>query len=128
MDHKTKEELKALSKEVFGASSRWEKLVKKGYSEVLTEEVTEMVPSSKEGEPDTEQKIKKPVLRSDGSLQSVTKYHTPDSVRTAMVDMKARRDAYLEAVKKAREEQRLAKEKLEMSQKVQELAGGSATG
>lgn len=44
MDRKTREELNTLSKEVFGTSSRWQKLVNGGVSEPYEREREVMVP------------------------------------------------------------------------------------
>lgn len=121
-----REELNALSKEVFGASSRWQKLVNKGYSKVITEEVTELVPGEKEGDEPTERKVQVPVKTASGAIQSKTEYYNVDTVKTLMLDLKARRDAYLEAVKKAQEEQKAEQEKQALEKKISEEATGSA--
>lgn len=126
VDFKTKQELNALSKEVFGTSSRWQKLVEKGYSEVLTEEVEETVPAEKEGEDPTVQKVTKPIKTASGGFQSVTKRHTIDSVRELMLKIKQQREDYVVRFKKMQEEQKAAQEKMELAKKIHDETSGSA--
>lgn len=126
MDYKTKQELNALSKEVFGVSSRWEKLVTKGYTELVTEEVEETIPAEKEGDEPTVSKVSKPLLTKSGGVQSVTKRHTTASVKELMLKLKEGRDAYLAKVKKIQEEQKAAQEKLELAKRINQESGGSA--
>lgn len=63
MTYKEKQELNALSKEAFGRSSKWQKLVDEGITEPMEREREVMVPSSSGG---LEKKVfldKKTVLR-----------------------------------------------------------------
>lgn len=46
MDRKTREELNALSKEVFGSSSRWKKIVENGVAEPMQKDREVMVPQA----------------------------------------------------------------------------------
>lgn len=125
VDSQTRQELNALSKEVFGASSRWQKLVTNGYSELVTEEVEELVPSDKEGEEPKLEKVRMPALL-NGMRQSVMKRHTVESVKELMLKLKTSRDEYFVRVKEAQAAQQAAKEKAELAQKVQEAVAGSA--
>lgn len=126
MDRQTREEMNALSKEVFGASSRWQKLLTKGYPKLLTEEVEETVPAEKEGEEPKVIKVQKPVLRADGAKQSVQAYHTVESVKEMMLALKVKRDEFLAMIAQQQKEQEEAKKKAELQEKVQsELAGAA---
>lgn len=125
-DRKTRNELDTLSKDVFGSSSRWQKLVTKGYTEQVTEEVTETVPSDKEGEPPTTKQVSVPVKTAFGAFQSVTKYHTIESVKEFLLEQKAKLDSIRAQIAKQREEA-LAKQKAEEdAKKLHEENSGSA--
>jgi hypothetical protein len=47
MDRKTRDELNQLSKQVFGTSSRWQKIVNNGVAEPMSRERDVIVPTSK---------------------------------------------------------------------------------
>jgi len=129
IDQLTREEraeLNALSKDVYGASSRWQKLVNAGYNKLITEEVTEFVPAEKEGSVGTTRKVQVPVKRSDGALQSVLTRHTVDSIRAEMTDRKAKLEEIRAILKKQREDAKAAQELKQLSQKVQQELGGTA--
>lgn len=126
LDYKTKQELNALSKEVFGVSSRWQKLVKNGYSEVITEEVEELVPSDVLGEEPKTEKVRKPVLRADGAKLSTTKRYTVESVKELMLKLKTAREEYLARLKKMQEEAKAAQEKQDLAKKIHVEATGSS--
>lgn len=49
MDHKTAQEFKKLSKEAFGTTSRWQKLVNKGVQEPMQREREVVVPDRRGG-------------------------------------------------------------------------------
>lgn len=118
IDRKTREELAALSLEVYGTSSKWKKFVETGYVELLTEDINEIVPGV-DGAPDTQRTVKTPLRRKDGAYQSVVKYHTIDSIREVMLERR-------EQIAKIKEIQKKLKEQKELNKKVQESAGGSA--
>jgi CRISPR/Cas system CMR subunit Cmr4 (Cas7 group RAMP superfamily) len=126
MDRKVKEELNALSAEVFGSSSRWAKLVDKGYTEIVTEEKEETTPIDSEGKGGEVVKVRVPVKTASGAVQYVTKRHTIESVRELMLDMKAKRDAYIAALTKAKEEEAAKKAQEALQKKVNEELMGSA--
>jgi hypothetical protein len=132
-----RKEIDLLSKHVFGSASRWQKLVGKGYNELVSEEVEETVPPEKEGDEPTTQKVRKPVLKND-TLQYVKKFHTVDSVLEYMVEEKKKLDVLREEIIKKREEFfiKLAKEQADKKSKedaenaarqVQANAAGSTT-
>jgi hypothetical protein len=131
IDQALKSELNSLSKEVFGSSSRWEKLVKKGYAEVETQEVTELVPGATDEESTTRQ-VQVPVMH-NGMKKMVKKFHTVESVKALMLEKKQRIEEIKASIQKQIEEVRAKKEeeektKLEeqkMKQIAEDLAGSA---
>jgi len=129
-DFQTRARLNALSKEVFGASSRWQKLVNQGYSELLTREVKEVIPADENGENGSESVAQVPVLTKFGAKQFVVKHHTVESVEAQMLDLKAKREEFyarlaaMQAEQKAAEQATAANEAL--SREVHAKAAGSA--
>lgn len=125
INRQTREELSALSQEVFGASSRWQKLLDKGYSKVVTEKITEFVPDEAHPEGGTTREVDVPV-KTNGVIQSRTERHTVESVRTLMVEMKTKRDAFLAEIKRRQEEEEAKKAQQALQNKVNEQLMGSA--
>lgn len=124
---KEREELNGLSKDVFGTSSRWQKLVNQGYVELLSREVQETIPAEKEGEAAVVRKVSVPVLSQTGAKQYVTKHHTVESVREFLVAQKAQLDSLRQQFKE-QQESALAKEKAEAQAKeLHRTLSGSAT-
>lgn len=120
-----REELKALSKEVFGASSRYSKLINQGYSELVTEEISEIVPGE-DGKPDTERMVQVPVKRADGALQYIHKYHTEESVMEYMKQCKVTLDNFKAQMAKKAADEQAKKAQEEANKKAQEELSGSA--
>jgi hypothetical protein len=127
LSHAEREELKTLSKEVYGASSRAKKLIDQGYAELLTEETTEYVPGKTEGEEGTTRTVKIPLKRKDGAKQSVITRHTVDSIKAEMLDRKAKLDEIRAIIKKQQDEAKEKKAKDQLAQHVHERLAGSAT-
>lgn len=117
-----RETLKALSKEIFGSPSRYQKLYE--YDQVKTHKIKETVPGEN-GAPDTEVEKEVPLLF-NGSKQSVRKYRTTEEVLKLMLDFKGKRDEYLAKVKADQEEAKAKKAEQELQQKIQNELGGSA--
>lgn len=117
--------LNSLSKEVFSSSSRWQKLVDKGYSELVTEDTTETVPAEKEGEEATIRQVTVPVLVR-GSQQFVKKFHTVESVMTFMQDRKKMMDDLRAKFEAMQEEQKRKREEADLAKKVNNALAGSA--
>lgn len=117
-------ELNALSKEVFGVSSRWKKLVDKGEVEPITEERTSMVQVG--DEPETAQTIKVPLKRKDGALRLTATKHTVESVKELMLSYKAKREEQIALFRKNMEEQAAKKSQEEAQAKVNTIVGSSA--
>jgi hypothetical protein len=109
-----RKELNELSKDLFGVSSRWQKMVK-GTQELVTKKVKETVPGEN-GAPDTEREFEVPHLL-DGAKQYRTKSMTFEQVKEFMLTLKKGRDEQMAKMKAAREAQELAK-------KIQEQAAG----
>jgi predicted translin family RNA/ssDNA-binding protein len=125
VNRQTREELNALSQEVFGASSRWQKLLNNGYAQLVTEEIDEVVPGEN-GEPDTTKKVEVPVKRADGALQYTTEYHTVDSVREYMLDLKKKQEEMRALIAKMQEEKRQKENQKKLEEAVQQDIGGNA--
>lgn len=116
-----REQMKALSTEVFGKSSRYQKMFV--YNDVLTHEVDEVVPGV-DGAEDTTKKVRVPLLY-NGSKQSRQKYRTVEQVIQLLQEFKAKRDEFM-AQMKAQQEAAAAKEAELAAKKLQEELGGSA--
>lgn len=120
-----REELKALSLEIFGVSSKWKKLLDNGITKQLTKTVVETVPGEN-GEPDTTREVEVPVLTESGATQSYTKYLSVEEVRDLLLDLKAKRDAFLAERKAKMEEAQAKKAQEDAANKVHEELRGSA--
>lgn len=90
-------ELNELSLYVFGSSSRWQKLVNRGYAKTLTETTEEMVPG-KDGAPDEVKEIQVPVRygNSNTTVSVVTRY-TLEGIKTRMLELKKFKDELIAA-------------------------------
>jgi hypothetical protein len=104
LSKRQRDEMNQLSKDVFGASSRWQKLVGKGYQKLITEKKKEMVPAEKEGEAPTEQEIDVAVKRADGALQYTNERYTTESIREYMVERKKQLDFIRAEIKRQQDE------------------------
>jgi hypothetical protein len=118
--------LNKLSKEVFGASSRWKKLVEKGYVKQVTEELDDIVPGEN-GEPDTVKKVQVASRRADGAYLSTLERHTLASVEEYMLDLKKKRDEFLAMIEKQRQEQEAKRRQAELEQQVHREVSGATT-
>jgi len=127
VDRKTRLELNALSKDVFGVSSKWQKLVEKGYLEEVTEEVTETVPAEKEGDAPTTKTVRVPVLTASGGKQSVLKRYIVESVREFLLERQKSLNILRDILKKQHEEKVAKAKELEEAKKINDANAGSAT-
>jgi hypothetical protein len=107
--NEVKAELDQLSAETLGSRSRWRKLVEKGSPKLKTEKVKRNLPDAKEGEP-TFEMVEVPVLDNTGQVFENKRY-TVDEIRTEMQGIKARNEAFIEAMRKNQEERRFAEVK-----------------
>jgi hypothetical protein len=119
---KDREFLNVLSKEVYGTSSRWGKIVRNGVVELVTQEISEIVPGV-DGAPDTEKVQKVPVKRDEGALQSTVKHYSVEEVKVLMVERKIKLDEFNAMVEKNRKE--VAARKV-LSDKITREASGTA--
>lgn len=126
MNRNTRKELDALSKNVFGTSSRWQKLIVKGYKELLTEDKEETIPPEKEGDEPTKKIVKTPVLNEFGMHRYIVKYHTIESIKEFLVEQKKQIDDLKEQIKKHQEELKAKKEADLQAKKLNEVNSGSA--
>lgn len=112
-----REEMNALSKEVFGVPSKWQKLLRKGTMNLQTKEITEVVPGE-EGKEPTTKKSTVAKLNEHGAKYSVQKYYTVEEIKKIMLDAKA-------AMQAARDAQEARKKQLELERSVHEQASGT---
>lgn len=77
MDRKTREELNEMSQKVFGAASRWQKLINKGVAETFEREREVMVPTLNHGL----------VKKTFTDRKSVVKHYSVEEVRKFMQDI-----------------------------------------
>lgn len=124
MSREVREELKALSKVVFGASSKWTRLME--YNQPLMTKITETVPGEN-GEPDTVTEKEVPLLVPGTKVrQSVRKYRSADEILVLLRDFKAKIDVFNQEQAAVRMEAAVKKQQEELEKKVQsELAGSS---
>lgn len=131
-----RKELDLLSQDIFGSSSRWQKLVDKGYDEIVTEEVIETIPAEKEGDEPKKQIVHKPVLER-GVHKLVRKFHTIESVLEYMVEQKKQLDAlraqleqkkkeFFEKIEADKAAKKAQEEADETAKRVHAAASGSA--
>lgn len=120
-----REALNALSTEIFGVSSKWQKMVKDGVPTVVTKEVTEEVPAS-EGVEATTRTITVPELDETGKKRSVLKFHSVEEMLTLMISIKEQRDAAIKEQAKKQLEAEMAKKAADLQAKINAEAMGSA--
>jgi len=130
-------ELEALSKEVFGSTSHYKTILKKGTTELVTENVTEYVPAvldadGKEVTPEETRVVQVPVkyrspkrgLTNINQLRTVK--HTVESVKDLMLERKKQQDAFRAMMAKMEADKKEAAEKERLNKLVQEKLSGSA--
>jgi ethanolamine ammonia-lyase large subunit len=125
ISRKERLELDALSKEVFGASSRWQKLVTKGHPELVTEEVDEVIVPEKEGDPVTK-KVQVPVKTHFGANQYKPKHYTVETIREYMLDQKKQFEEIRAKIKQMQEEERVKKAAEDQARQLHNQFGGAA--
>lgn len=122
-----REALAALSKEVYGASSKYLKLMDKGRLESETYEVTELVPRADDSGESDERKVRVPVKYQGAEKSQVLSRRklTLEEVEKEMNEIKAFVDGIKAAQKARQEEARKAKELAELEQNVAKTLSGS---
>ncbi len=120
-----REELSALSKEVFGTRNQWQKMITKGFSELVTKKTNEVVPGENGTEPTTRE-VTVPVLTEYGAKQFVTKYYTPETVKEYMLGLKKQRDEIMAMIKQQNDERKAKEEQAKALKDLNAEHGGSA--
>lgn len=120
-----RDQMKALSLEIFGKTSRYQKLFE--YDEVLTHSVEETVPGEN-GEPDTVKKVQVPTFAKNTTKvkQSRRKYRTVEQVIQVLQEFKAKRDEFIAKMKAEQEAAKVKKDAEDQAKKIQEELAGSA--
>lgn len=108
VERKIREELNALSKEVFGVSSKWMGLLEHGELVVVTETVTETIPGEN-GQPDRTETAQVPKLNKGGTRDYVTKRYTVDEVKEKLLMLKKNRDELIAKLQAAQAQKELEK-------------------
>lgn len=123
-DRKLVDELNELSLSVFGAKSRWRKLVDRGSAEVVMEDTTHL---HADGSKETVQTAVMHEGPNGGQVQKqeLVRY-TAESIKEKMLSMKKQRDEMFAALLKQQEEQKAAKEAKEQTKNALESASGSS--
>lgn len=133
---KEQEEFEALSLKVFGATSRWATLLKKGLVEAVTEEVEEYVPAQtdKDGnvtKSEETRKVQVPVyyrsekrgLTTIPLLRRVN--FTPETLMTYMLDLKEKQDKIRAMLQKMADERKAKEDAAKLESQVAEQVAGS---
>lgn len=119
-----REQMKLLSSEIFGASSKWQKLYK--YDAALTLTKTETIPGI-DGAEDTTKEVEVPLYVEGTKVkQFERKYRTTEEVLALLLSFKQKRDEYLANMKKLQAEALAKRQADEKAKKLQEDLGGSA--
>lgn len=117
--------LNALCKDIFGASSKWQKMVKDGIQTIVTKEVEEVVPAT-ETEPESTRKVTVPDLDETGKKRAVLKFHTVEETLTMLMDIKTKMDDQRAEQAKRRLEAEMAKKAADLQAKIHAETMGSA--
>lgn len=125
MTRAEREELKALSLELFGVSSKWKSFLELGTRKVLSRTVTETVPGEN-GEPDTTRDVKMPILSASGAKQYVIVLPTVTELRSLLSDLKRQNDELKAKLSKLELNLKTQKEQEALVSQVQKAGGGSA--
>ena len=123
--YELRKEMDALSKEIFGVSSRWQKILKTGNKQLLTKTVKEVVPAT-DGQEATTKDVEVPVLTDHGFKQSIIKNYTLDEVHQMLLLAKAQVDAFRAAQKQQEEEKVKAEAEHNALKNLHESTYGSA--
>jgi hypothetical protein len=106
-------ELNQLSKEVFGSTSRWRKLVEEGEQRLVTEQITQFDPEANNGEGE-EKKVTIASLHHSTNGGKLYKHYlhryTTETVKELMIAVKAKREEFMVQLKQQQIDQQAAKE------------------
>lgn len=119
-----REQMKLLSSEIFGASSKWQKLYQ--YDAALTLTKTETIPGI-DGAEDTTKEVEVPLYVEGTKVkQFERKYRTTEEVLALLLSFKQKRDEYLANMKKLQAEALAKRQADEAAKKLQADLAGSA--
>lgn len=130
------EEMEALSLEVFGATSKWATILKKGFVEPVTETQTEFVPEEKDEQgnvvkAEETREVQVPVFyRSPKKgLTNIptlrTRRFTVEELKVFMLNLREKQRKIKEMLEKMAEDRRKAEEQKKLEQEVGAAASGS---
>lgn len=117
-------EMNALSKAVFGSSSKWRKMVEKGVHELIEEDTTKLTIKDGKEEKENVKTAKMHVGSNGGELHQYTlKHYTVEEAKEFLLTVLDRRTQLQEAIKRL-EEQKKAQE--DLKQAVGEAISGTS--
>ena len=117
--------LKELSKEIFGASSRWRKILDDGVTTAVTRQVVKEKAPGEEGTEDTYTTVH---VEENGIKQYYVKRYTLDSLLEYLLDVKSKRDAIMAQLKALQDEQKAKAMAEKAKNEALDEAKGSAHG
>jgi hypothetical protein len=132
LDNQTREELEALSLEVFNSASRYKTLMTKGEVVPVTITTTEYIPAvlNEDGTVASPEETKEvQVAEKIGNTNSVklkVVRHTVESVRALMLERKRQLDGFRAMMAKMEADKKAEADKAKLQQAVQNELGGSA--
>lgn len=120
--------LAALSKEVYGASSRYLKLMDKGRLVQKTEEVTELVPRDDDSGESDERKVQVPVRYGSGGVAIYErKRYSLEEVESEMTSRKKMFDEIKASIEAQKAEQEAARAQAALEDKIAREFSGSVS-
>lgn len=120
IDRQAREQLKALSKEIFGSSSKWQTILSKGTTELLTKTETQVDGTGQSFETVV------PVLNANGTKNFYQKYYTLETLTEYLLSLKIKRDEFLAKMAKQKEDDRLKAETAKLLEQTKQELTGSA--
>lgn len=123
------EQFEALSIELFGASSKWSTILKKGMTVPVTEKVTEYVPAT-DTTPEETKEVDVPVYLTQNkkSVKQVTKHFTAESLLAWMLDRKKQIDTIKALIKKRQDDAEAARKEAQVAKQLSDSLSMNATG
>lgn len=121
-----RQELNALSLEVFKSSSRWKRMVENGVPTLRTREVFESVPSTEEGKSDETKSTFVPVKNEHGIHVSFMKRYTLSEIKQYMLDLKRTQEEIRAMIEKLNAEKQAKAELEKTTEQVRDQLSGSS--
>lgn len=119
-----REEFEALSQYIYGASSRYQTILRNGLKMPVTEDGEEEVPNEN-GEGFTKKTIKIPVLHAGQQLYHIKRFSV-EELKEFLLGIQAQKQAIEKELERLRAEQKKEQDNQKMLQEVQQNAAGSA--